>query len=248
MEEKSPGTSLKRVGLVLVACIGLAILFYCLVILSASMTLPWENLLSFELPAAGAFGSLSNTPALRTLVLVAGLVGILSTWNAIFLAGSRVLFALGRAHMILPAFGTTHSRFHTPAVAVFFVALVGSLGIFLGRRAIFLVVNVAATCLAFAFFITCLGLIRLRRLRPHEPRPYRTPGGILTAALAAVLCLFMVLSSLYQHYTSAQGSFPLEWIILLVWMVLGILFWTGSNRLRRQVSEAERRKLILGGG
>jgi len=245
MEERSSASSLSSMGMVLVASIGMAGLFYCLVIVSASMTMPWENLQALELPAAKAFGSISAP--LGTLVLIAGLMGIVSTWNAIFLAASRLIFALGRARVILPAFGNIHRNFHSPTVAVVFVGVVGSIGTLLGRRAILVIVTVSGTCMAFAFFITCLSMIRLRRIRPRQQRPYRTPGGTLTAALAALVCLFMVFVSLNQSYKNAQGIFPLEWAIFLIWAFLGFLFWTLSGAMRRQVSEAERRKLMLGG-
>jgi amino acid transporter len=52
---------------------------------------------AFEL----AFGS----KAMAYLVLTAALLGLFTSWNGFFLAGSRVLFSLGRGHVILAMFG-----------------------------------------------------------------------------------------------------------------------------------------------
>jgi len=38
----------------------------------------------------------------------------------------------------------------------------------------------------------------------------------------------------------------LEWGIILGWGVLGIAFWIGARKIRTQISEKERRALILG--
>jgi amino acid transporter len=246
MEERAPKTSLRLAGRMILLAIGIAALFYSLVILACSMTMPWERLLALELPAAGAFEAAFDSPALAKVVLLAALLGLVTTWNTVFISASRVLFALGRARVISAALARVHSDFGSPTTAVLFVGGVASGGVFLGRSAIIPIVNLAGTCLAFAFFLTCLGVIRMRRKRPELPRPYRVPGGSATATLATVGALLMVCFSLYQPYLNGQGIFPLEWMLLLVWAVLGALFWALAHKVRRMVNESERRKLILG--
>lgn len=226
---------------------GLAILFYCLVILSSAMTMPWQKLLTLGLPAAAAFEVAFNSPALAKVVLVAALLGLVTTWNAVFLAATRVLFALGRARIIPSSFGKAHPRFSSPTVATVFVGIVASGGVFLGRKAILPIINVAGTCLAFAFFLSCLGVIKMRRARPEEHRPYRVPGGTVTAGAAAAGALFIVCLSLYQPYANARGAFPLEWSLFLGWAILGALFWALAYKIRRAVDEPRRHDLILGG-
>ena len=248
IEEMAPGTSVKMVGRMILLSLFSAGLFYCLIILSASMSMPWQEMLELELPAAGAFEAALNSPALANLVLLAAFFGIVTTWNAIFLAASRVLFALGRASIIPPTFASVHSKFRSPATAVLFVGAVGSAGVFLGRGAIIPIVNVGATCLILGYLITCWGVIKMRRDRPDEDRPFRVPGGIATASFAVLGCLYMLFMTLYGPYASAEGSFPLEWMIFLGWAVLGVIFWVGARRLRGSVSEAERRRQILGEG
>src|SRR3989454_12804628 len=49
MEEAAPGTSVKRVGQVMLLSIAVAVAFYCLVILASAMTQPWKDFLSLEL-------------------------------------------------------------------------------------------------------------------------------------------------------------------------------------------------------
>jgi hypothetical protein len=86
----------------------------------------------------------------------------------------------------------------------------------------------------------------MRRQRPDASRPYRTPGGKITAAFGSVIALFVFGLSLYQPYVNSKGKFPLEWVIILGWSVLGAAFWIGARKIRNQISEKERRALILG--
>ncbi len=245
MEEKAEGVSLKMVGQVILLAIGGALVFYLLVILSASMSTPWPKLLTQELPAAGAFEAAFHSPLLAKTVLFAALCGIITTWNTIFIASSRIIFALGRARIIPSAFGKVHSVFGSPSIAVIFVGFIGFVGVFWGRNALVPIVNVGSFCFALAYLLSCLGVIKLRLSRPDLHRPYRVPGGIFTAAVGSLVSLFMLLYSLYQPYVNSKGSFPLEWAIILGWSVIGILFWVGAHKVRKQVSEPERRRLIL---
>jgi len=247
MEEKAPGTSIKMAVRMILLSIGMAGCFYILVILSSSIAMPWKRILPLELPAAGAFEAAFHSPLMAKVVLFAGFCGMVTTWNPVFIGCSRIIFALGRARIIPPVFSKVHGVFGSPFVSVIFVGIIGSFAPFLGRSAILPIVNVSSSCFALAFLLTCLGVIRLRRIRPEQSRPYRVPGGNLTAGLGFLSCLFMLFLSIYQPYVSSKGSFPLEWGFMLFWAILGIVFWFMARKIRVQVSEEERRSLILGG-
>jgi hypothetical protein len=78
-------------------------------------------------------------------------------------------------------------------------------------------------------------------------RLFKVPGGKVTASIGIIACLFMLFLSLYQPYSLAEGTFPIEWGIILFWIVLGSAFWTLARKVRAEVSEEERRRLILSG-
>ena len=245
MGEKAPQTSLQTVGRTLLLSIALSGVFYCLIILACSMSLPREQLAALNLPVAQVFTAAYNVPVLTKMVLIAALLGNFTAWNGVIVSGSRILFALGRAQIIWSGFGNVHPVFRSPATAVVFVGIVASLGVFLGRSAIIPIVNLASACFALGYLLICLGVLKLRRTRPEQPRPYRMPGGIVTAALAVAGSMFMLFLSLYQPYVDAKGQFPLEWFCLLGWGVLGAIFWVVAKRIRGSMSEQQRRKLIL---
>ncbi len=87
----------------------------------------------------------------------------------------------------------------------------------------------------------------LRKRRPDMHRPYKIPGGRATALAATVVSLLLFLFSFYEQYLRSEGPVPLEWTLFFGWGALGGLFWIGARSVRKSVTEAERRHLILGG-
>jgi amino acid transporter len=248
MEEKSPQTSLRTIARVMILSILAAALFYALVILSASMAAPWSQLVSAELPAAAAFREAFQSEWLSRMVLIAGLLGIITVGNGTCLAASRVLFALSRARLIPRAFARVDPRFGSPVTSVLFVGSLASLGVLFGRGGILPVVAIGSTCLAFGYLVTTLGVARLRHRSPQLPRPYRLPGGVLTAVAAAAATGYLLVMSLYQPLVDADGAYPIEWFVLTAWSILGILLWSAGRNLRATLSESERRQIIVATG
>lgn len=244
MGEKDAAADLRLLPRVMVGAITLALIFYLLIILASAMALPRRVLLGQELPTAAAFAAAMGSQWLGKLVLLGGLLGLISTWNAIFFGAARLIFALGRASIILPAFGSVHPKYHSPWVAVMFVGIVGGAASLLGRNALVPIVNIGATILSSLFFLISLGVILLRYRAPDRPRPVRLPGGLLIPGVALVFAGSMAVLSFVDPYRRAE-SVPVEWLLLGGWLVLGLIFWQVGSGVRRAVSESDRRYLML---
>ncbi len=246
MEENDNGTSYQRVGVMIFLSIAIGILFKTAVVLSASMTMPWQSLMKMNIPAAAAFETALGSKFLGKLVLLTGLLGLLSTWNAILVCGSRILYALGRARFVAPWLGEVHPVLGSPSNAVLFTGATGAVVMLLGRNAALPIVNSSSACLAFAYVVTCYGVLRLRVTRPDAPRPFLVPGGKTTIWIAIASALFSLGLSIYQPWVDAKGALPLEWVMLVGWLVVGAVAWLWTGRLRRALPLAERRRAILG--
>ncbi len=246
IEEKKPETSYQKVAASLLLSIAAACAFYALLILSASMALPWRQITTFEFPALGAFAAALHSELGAKVVLLSGLLGLLATWNAVFVAGSRIVFALGRARMIRPEFGHVHPLYGSPGYSVVFVGVISGLGILFGRGLLSPTVNMDSSCFVLLYFLVALALIRLRMIEPDRVRPYRLPGGYGTAIVAAVATLCMFAESLYIPFDVSGHKIPLEWVLFLAWGALGSLFWVLSRSTRDKLSESERHRLVLG--
>src|SRR6185369_4021705 len=87
MGEKAPNTSLKTVGRTLLFSIAVSGAFYCLIILTCSMSLPREQLEALKLPVAEVFTAAYNFPILAKVVLVTALLGNFTAWNGVIVSG-----------------------------------------------------------------------------------------------------------------------------------------------------------------
>lgn len=248
MEEKSSATSYRVVGRMIVLSIIVGIVFKTAVVLSASMTVPWQELMSMNIPAATAFEKALGSVVLGKVVLLTALLSLLSTWNAMMVCGSRMLFAMGRSRFIASWLGEVHPVFGSPGNGVLFTGGAATLVTLLGRNAILPIVNSSSTCLAIAYVLTCYGVVKLRRSRPDAPRPSRVPGGMPTIVLAIAGSVFALGLSLYQPWADAKGKVPLEPVMLAIWIALGGVAWFVGARARTAFSQVERRRIIMGAG
>ncbi|MEM1410182.1 MAG: APC family permease, partial [Pseudomonadota bacterium] len=193
MGEVSDKFDLRKLPMVMAVSICIAIAFYLLIILTASTVVNRETLLAADLPLAGAAEAAFNSVIFRNVVLVAGLCGLLTTWNAMFFAATRLIYALGRARMVPHSFAKLHSTHGTPSLAIVFVAVVGSLGAFMGREAIGLIVDSAALVFSAIFVIVIAGTQVLRRRLPDHPRPFTFPGGTIGLSICLLLAITVFL-------------------------------------------------------
>ncbi|QKW05380.1 ethanolamine permease [Streptomyces sp. NA04227] len=125
--------------------------------------------------------------ALSRFVNYAGLAGLVASFFSLIYAGSRQLFALSRAGY-LPRFLSLTSRRKSPYLGLLIPGALGfALAAASGNGARML--NIAVFGATISYALMALSHIVLRRREPELPRPYRTPGGVLTSSVALVLAL-----------------------------------------------------------
>ena len=243
-EEAKESISYRTIGVLIIVSIVAAVSFYILLIISTSMIGNWQQLLGFELLTAKAFELAFGSPIVVDGILIAILIGLLTSWNGFFLAGSRVLFAMGRGRIITPSFGKTHPIHKTPYKAVLFSGVITLVASFLGRGAMIAFVDVGSLCIALAFLGVSFSFIKLRKKFPSQHRPYKTPGGLVMGYIA-VAGSFLVLLAITLPMSPAALKWPLEWAILMALSILGFGFWVLSKKSRRMTTRQERDFLIL---
>jgi len=243
-EEAHASVTPRRLAFLILGSIVAAVLFYVVLVLSISVCAPRSEIIGADLPAAAAFGAAFESKFFVYVVLSAALLGLFTSWNGFFLAGSRVLFSLGRGRIIPESFGRTHAQFQTPHQAVLFTGLLTLLAPLLGRKALLALVNAGSLCIVVAFLGVALSVMQLRRTAPHLKRPYRIPGGRIIPLLAVGGSL-MMLGAMVIPGSPAALAWPREIIILTVFAMVGIAFWLEGKRDRARTTEARRAYLIL---
>lgn len=130
---------------------------------------------------------------LAQFVNYVGLAGLVASFFSIIYAYSRMLFALSRAGYLPRALSVTGRR-KTPYLALLVPGAIGFVLAAVTENGA-LMINIAVFGATVSYVLMMLAHIVLRVREPDLPRPYRTPGGIVTTSVALVLAAAAVIAT-----------------------------------------------------
>ena len=231
--ERARTVSARRAANMIIISLAAAWVFYSLVLLSMSLIMPRQELLSYPLPTAAAFQAAFQSAAIGNIVLFAGLLGLVSTWNALFFSATRILMVLAADGFVPPAFGTLHPRSGSPTNAIFLVAiLIPSVGL-LGKGVIGPLLSSFSVVMAAIYALICAGVIILRRTAQARNISKRRRR-LLLPCLALGACGAIEAFALLEPVRAWRaGHWPIEWLMLLVWGFCGVWLATRNREPAR---------------
>jgi len=229
IEERAPDVSVRAATLCMVGGIVGAAIFYAAIIVAAGRMMPWREILSAHLPAVAAFDVLSATGIVGKIILVVSIASLAKTWNALLLMASRILLAQARAGMVPAAFGRLNERAGAPSNAILLVTFVSIGGMLLGKGALIPIINMATICIAMILVLALVVLLKLRRQQPKSPG-YAVPGGITTILVCLSGAVLMAGFAFFGPLLQTSGHVPLEWMLMVAWGTLGLIFSRVSAR------------------
>ena len=100
------------------------------------------------------------------LLVLAGLGGILTSWNAFVIGGSRAMYAVANAGHLPEALGRIHPRFKTPYWPVILLGIVGILSPFFGRQALIWIIDAQGLAIVFSYGMVAWTFLVLRKKEP----------------------------------------------------------------------------------
>ncbi|MER5675176.1 ethanolamine permease [Pseudonocardia alni] len=165
--------------------------------------------------ATGALGaqalSESGNPLVEALggstagvvVNYVGLAGLVASFFSIIYAYSRQTFALSRAGYLPRVLSVTNGR-KAPTLALIVPGAIGFLLSLTGQGAVLL--NMAVFGAALSYVLMMVSHIVLRRTAPEMPRPYRTPGGVVTTGFALVVAVLAVIATFLVDPVAAGAT------------------------------------------
>lgn len=214
----------RLVGSLLVVSVFCATAWYVMVMLTAGAGLPSSDLLGSELASADSMAAMWDSAAMGNLLVLGGVAGLLTSWNAFLIGGSRLIYAMARSRMLPSWFGELHPRFRTPANAVLFIGALSVLAPLFGRPMLVWLVNAGGLNIVIAYLMVIVCFLVLRRREPDMERPFRVRAGTPVGVTAFVLAFGLFL--LYLPGMPAALSWPNEWGMVLAWWLGGAaLMW-----------------------
>lgn len=215
------------IGRLLVLSVILAAGWYALIVLGVSLALPAAAREGAQLATVDAMRVVWGEPGATALV-IAGLGGIVTSWNAFVLGGSRAIYAMAKAGQLPAALGVLHPRFRTPYRAIVLIGALSMIAPLFGRPALVWLVNAGGLGIVVAYATVAAAFLVLRRREPELVRPYRVLAGPVVGGIALLLAVGLIL--LYLPGSPAALSWPNEWAIVLCWSALGGLLWRVAGR------------------
>jgi amino acid transporter len=207
------------------------------------MSAPEEVRLAADIPVPDALAYSMGHWVFGKIMIIAALLGIVTSWNGFIIGGSRVLFAMARAKMIPEIFGKVHPKYGTPSFSVIFIGVIVCLAVFLGRSALVWLIDASAFGTVVAYFMVALSFLLVRFKEPGLARPYKTPAGPFVGVMAVLVALFF----LYTYLPiGPAGLIPIEWALVLGWIVLGVIFFIWAKAKYKDVTAAEYEYLMFG--
>ncbi|BBO56987.1 MULTISPECIES: ethanolamine permease [Cobetia] len=170
----------------------------------------------------------TGSEGLATLVNVLALAGLVASFFSIIYGYSRLVFALSRAGYLPKTLSLTSKR-KAPTWALVVPGIFGFLVSLTGEGDLILGMAVVGATVSYALMAASHILLRLRQ--PALARPYRTPGGIVTSAIALVLSLIAL--------TGVYAFDPRAFNYTLVLFVVGIAYYAIFSRHRLVAKTAE---------
>ena len=219
----------KKIGQTIMISIVMAILWYVLIILAVSLGINQQAISNSELPAADAAKLLFSSNAMGNLIVVAGIGGLLTSWNAFLIGGSRAIFAMSEMGQLPKFLSDLHPRYNTPYKAILLIGALSMIAPFFGRPALLWLVNAGGLGISLAYILVTLSFLVLRYREPNMNRPFKVRYWRVVGFVAFFLSLG--LARLYFPGSPAALLWPYEWSIIFIWIILGLIFSWQSNRI-----------------
>ena len=233
----------RAVGRIIILSIGVALGWYGLVQWTVGLWLAPGTLADRALPTVDAMSAVYGSPWAGRVLVVGGLLGIVTSWNAFFIGASRLLFAMARGGMLPAVLVRLHPRYESPVGVVVVLTAVMAVAPWFGRPALVWLVDAGSLATVVAYFLVAVSFLLIRRRHPDLPRPYRTRAASVVGWLAVTATVFFIL--LYLPGSPSALVWPEEWAIVLVWSGLGTALVPGMRR-RVAALGGRQAQLILG--
>ena len=235
----------RKIGKILVFSVIMSVSWYVLIVACVGAALPADKMLAEQLPTASAMQAVfGNNPLMGKLLVLGGISGIVTSWNAFYIGASRLIASMAQEGMLPRFLCAEHSRFRTPYRAIILIMAVTVCAPLLGRNMLVWLSDAGAFATVVAYLIVSVSFLVLRRKEPDMPRPYSVRRWKPVGIIAVLMCVFML--AMYMPGMPSALKWPYEWVIIGAWTLAGAVlalvnrFSAGRNSVPKEDSMPRR--------
>ncbi len=220
----------QKIGRLVVVSVVAAVVWYAAMVLLVGWVLDDRGRTEAELATARAAVVAWNWEGAGRFMVCGGIAGILTTWNAFLVGGSRLVYVLARAGQLPAWLGQEHPGSHAPARALVALLVISCAAPWFGRPVLVWLVDAGSVGVVVAYACVAASFLRLRRVEPDLERPYRVRYGRSIGWSALVMT--SVMAMLYLPWSPSALVWPQEWVICGLWAALGLALYViaGGSR------------------
>jgi amino acid transporter len=197
-----------------------------LIIAVVTYVYPWQGIVSGHVRTEVAFERTFGSHAIAQLILFGAFLSLLKIFNGNFVAATRMLYAMGRRHLVHASLGRVHATFGTPVVAVGLMAALTAAAAMFGDAILVPITEVGSLAVGVGWLSACAAyLVRRRAATVGDSYRRESPAmAWVGVAVSIAIVLMKVVPSVPGSFTRA------EWIAFAAWSGLGLLFWLARRR------------------
>lgn len=199
-----------------------------MIVFGVSTGLSPQALTTSSLATADAMVNLFGHSGFGILLVLGGVAGIITSWNAFIIGGSRILYAMAKNKMIPQWFAYIHPKFKTPTHGILFLGVLAFVAPLLGRPALQWIVNAGGIGVVLGYLLVAISFLKLRKTQPELERPYRIKNGKAVGIIAIVLSVLFLI--IYLPGMPSSLAWPSEWLIVLVWYFIAFVLYFTQKR------------------
>lgn len=228
----------RRIGQIVVWSVLIAGIFYVIVLCATAWVIPWRETATMTNGTIEAF-RFANMPAISNAAFAIGVLGLFTTFIAVFSASARIIVALARVDLFPRYFAKIDPKSGAPRPALVFTLIAGiTLGL-LGPGALVWFLDTIGVYVGIVWAITIWAYYRIPVVKTDNgniPKRSWLPaiGGItgIAVVLGALLPFSPVaLESIYEYY------------IVIAWFALGFIVYSLAPK---QMNRDESLRALLG--
>jgi amino acid transporter len=213
-------------------------IMYILMNTVTAIVFPWKDFISSKpyWATGTAVENLMGQFGLFVLA-IALLAAILSGIIGFYMATSRLLFSLSRAKALPKWFSYIHPKYKTPTNSIIFVLLISLITPWFGRQVLNWVVDMASIGAAIGYFYTSASTFKIIK---YEKGKTMIKIFSLLGSIFSLFFIILLVIPCMPGYLSTQSR-----ILLIIWIILGIIFYSVSMKSYRKLTDVELDKLIV---
>ena len=210
-----------KIGRLLIFSVACAVAWYIAIAMAVGFGLNADALATTKMATADAASALWSSSWAGSLLVLGGIGGILTSWNAFIIGASRVLFALAESGHVPKVFAKLHPKYKTPYVGILAIGALTMVAPLFGRTILVWLVNSSSFAVTVAFVFVALSFLVLRKTEPDMPRPFKVSHPNLVGYGGVIMSLGLL--SAFFPWSASALAWPEEWMTILVWSVIGAL-------------------------